>query len=250
MGLFYLFLLVFLLSSPCMRLNKYIADSGFCSRRKADALIEDGRVMINGNVAEVGQQVQAGQDVFIDGQLLKPRSEDVFIAFHKPFGVICTADKDANNTVFDYIDSKERLIYIGRLDVESSGLLLLTNNGDIANKIASPKFEHEKEYIVTVNKELTHGFIDKMKNGVLLDGHKTKPAPIKKLGDRKFGIILKEGRNRQIRRMCEKLGYEVTSLKRIRVMNVKLGDLGAGNYRQLTKTERRELLSTLGINKD
>ncbi|MBT3231161.1 rRNA pseudouridine synthase [Candidatus Uhrbacteria bacterium] len=230
-----------------MRLNKYIADSGFCSRRKADTLIDDGRVTIGNDLAKVGQQVEEGQKVYVDGELIRPRSGDVFIAFHKPYGVICTSDEDADNTVFDYIDSDERLIYIGRIDVESTGLLLLTNNGDIANKIASPKFEHEKEYVVTVNKEMNRKFLDGMKKGVMLDGRVTNPAPVKNLGPKKFKIILKEGRNRQIRRMCTALGYEVATLKRIRVMNVKLGELGPGNYRQLTKTERRELLSTLGI---
>ena len=228
-----------------MRLNKYIADSGFCSRRRADILIEDGRVTVNNNPAEVGQQIREGQDVFIDGKLIKLRSNDIFIAFHKPYGVICTADENANNTVFDYIDSDERLIYIGRIDVESTGLLLLTNNGDIANKITSPKSEHEKEYVVTVNKKINRKFIDAMKHGVDIDGRKTNPAPVKKLGPKKFKIILTEGRNRQIRKMCVKLGYEVATLKRIRVMNVKLGDLGPGNYRQLTKKERRELLANL-----
>ncbi len=228
-----------------MRLNKYIADSGFCSRRKADTLIEDGRVKIDNKPAEMGQQVEEGQKVFIDDELVRPRSGDVFIAFHKPYGVICTADEDADNTVFDYIDSEERLIYVGRIDVESTGLLLLTNNGNIANKISSPEFQHEKEYVVTVNKEMTRKFLDAMKNGVLIDGRLTNPAPVKRMGDKKFKIILTEGRNRQIRRMCRKLGYEVATLKRIRVMNVKLGDLGPGNYRPLTKTERRELLSSL-----
>jgi 23S rRNA pseudouridine2604 synthase len=228
-----------------MRLNKYIAESGFCSRRKADSLIENGSVKINGNIAKLGDQVGGRDKVSINGQVLTPKNEDIFIVLNKPYGVICTKDKDAKDTIYDYVKSDDRLLYAGRLDVESSGLVLLTNNGDIINKITRPSSNHEKEYVVTVDKEMTRKFIDSMANGVMLDGSKTKPAKVRKLTDTKFNIVLTEGRNRQIRRMCASLGYEATSLKRVRIMNIKLGQLGVGNSRPLTKTERRELLSAL-----
>jgi 23S rRNA pseudouridine2604 synthase len=228
-----------------MRLNKYIAESGFCSRRKADSLIENGSVKINGNIAKLGDQVSERDKVSINNQVLTPKNEDIFIVLNKPYGVICTKDKDAKDTIYDYVKSDDRLLYAGRLDVESSGLVLLTNNGDIINKITRPSSNHEKEYVVTVDKEMTRKFIYSMASGVMLDGSKTKPAKVRKLTDTKFNIVLTEGRNRQIRRMCASLGYEATSLKRVRIMNIKLGQLGVGNSRPLTKTERRELLSAL-----
>lgn len=229
-----------------MRINKYIAESGYCSRRKADRLIEEGWVKINGKTAELGDNVAEGDKVSIDGEPISLEGkEDIFIAFNKPVGAISTADPEADNTVFDYIDLDERLFYVGRLDVASCGLMILTNNGDVANKISSPKFAHEKEYVVTVNKKMTRAFTDGMKKGVDLDGRKTAPARLKKLTDTKFKLVITEGKNRQIRRMCEKLGYEVKTLKRIRVMNVKLRDLGEGNWRYLSKNERRELLASL-----
>ncbi|MBU4315118.1 pseudouridine synthase [Patescibacteria group bacterium] len=228
-----------------MRLNKYIADCGYCSRRKADELIQKGSVKINGRVASLGDQVNNKDKVSVNGQMLVERGEDIYIALNKPYGVICTMDPEADNTIYDYIKMHERMLYIGRLDVESSGLILLTNNGEVANKITRPSSNHEKEYVVTLNKEITRKFLDSMANGVIIDGTKTKPAKIKKLGDTKFDIVLTEGRNRQIRRMCAVLGYEVTSIRRVRIMNIKLGQLGEGNSRPLTKTERRELLSNL-----
>lgn len=228
-----------------MRLNKYIAQAGYCSRRKADELIEKGAVKINGKVADLGDQVNNQDKVSVNGQTLIERGEDIFIVLNKPFGAICTMDTDADNTIYDYIKSDERLLYAGRLDVESSGLVLLTNNGDVVNKITRPSANHEKEYVVTLDKEITRKFLDSMTNGVMLDGTKTKKAKVKKLTDTKFGIVLTEGRNRQIRRMCALLGYEATSLKRVRIMNIKLGQLGEGNSRPLTKTERRELLANL-----
>lgn len=234
-----------LLSSAHMRLNKYIADSGLCSRRKADELIDEGRVKINGKPTKVGQQVEDKDQVSVNGEILTPRGQDVYLVFNKPFGVICTADPDADNTIYDYLPSGERLIYVGRLDVESSGLVLLTNNGEVANAITSPKFDHEKEYVVTVEKPITRSFLESLAKGVIIDDTKTKPARVRKMTDTKFGIVITEGRNRQIRRMCESLGYNVTSLKRVRVMNIKLGQLGPGNYRVLTKTERLELFGEL-----
>lgn len=229
-----------------MRLNKFIAESGYCSRRKADALIEDGRVTINNKKAVLGDQVTQNDQVRVNGkQLSIEGKEDIFIAFHKPVGVICSFDPSAHNTLADWVDVGERIFHVGRLDVASSGLLLLTNNGNIAEAITHPRGEHEKEYVVTIDKPMTRKFIDSMRDGVVILGSKTKPARVRKVSDTRFEIVLTEGRNRQIRRMCEKLGYEVKKLKRIRVLNVKLGELGEGNWRNLTKNERRDLLAEL-----
>jgi len=229
-----------------MRINKYIATSGFCSRRKADKLIDDGVVTIDGKVAKPGDDADEHSSVKVNGIALTIEGkEDIYLILNKPVGVITTADENADNTVFDYIDLEDRLFYIGRLDVASSGLLLMTNNGDVANKISSPKNEHEKEYIVSVNKKMTRAFLDNMRKGVVIDDSRTKPAHIKKMTDVKFKMVITEGRNRQIRRMTEALGYEVKSLKRIRVMNLKIRELGEGNWRYLSKNERRELLDQL-----
>lgn len=230
-----------------MRLNKYIASSGYCSRRKADTLIESGKVTINGHTASLGDQAEEGDVVKIDGTMVTTEGKtDIFLAFHKPVGVISTLDPNAENSVLDYIPGDDRVFYIGRLDVASSGLMLLTNNGDVANKLTRSEENHEKEYVVTVDKKLTRSAIDAMRHGIKIMGRKTKPARVKKLSDAKFNIVLTEGRNQQIRRMCKVLGYEVKKLRRIRVANVKLGDLGEGNWRQLTKNERRTLLESVG----
>ncbi len=229
-----------------MRINKFLASSGFCSRRKADTLIADGHVTINGNIAKLGDDVKDHDIVKVDEKQIILKEQRIYLAFHKPVGVISTADPNADNTIFDYVDVPERVFYIGRLDVASSGLMILTDDGDLAQKVARPEFGHEKEYIVTVNEAYNRKFIDGMKSGVVLDdGTKTKPAHFKREGKRRFRLIITEGKNRQIRRMCEALGYEVTNLKRVRVMNVRLGDLGPGNWRQLTKKERRGLLESI-----
>ena len=230
-----------------MRLNKYIAQSGYCSRRKADQLIQEGSVKINGQPASIGQTVQEDDTVTINGQEILITDQDIYYAFHKPFGAICTADPDADNTIYDYLPQNERLLYVGRLDVESSGLMLMTSNGDVAHAIAHSGKDHEKEYIVTVDKPITRSFIEQMKNGIVLEGKKTKPARLKKIRDDRFSLVLTEGKNRQIRNMCEILGYTVKILRRVRIMNISLGQLGEGNYRPLTKTERRELLALLGL---
>ncbi|MFH1711756.1 MAG: pseudouridine synthase [Patescibacteria group bacterium] len=229
-----------------MRINKYIADSGFCSRRKADSLITEGRVTFNGKKAKLGDQANIDDVIKIDGkQISIEGKQDIFLAFNKPVGVISTMDPQADNSIIDYIDIGQRVFYVGRLDVASSGLMLLTNNGDVANKVTKSDREHEKEYIVKVSKKLTRGFLDNLRSGVVILGRKTKPARAKKMTDTKFKIIITEGRNRQIRRMCEKLGYQVVSLKRVRIANIKLGTLGEGNSRKLTKNERRDLLEAL-----
>jgi 23S rRNA pseudouridine2604 synthase len=228
-----------------MRLNKYIAKSGYCSRRKADTVIEDGRVKVNGHVATLGDDVDEDDMVVIDGktELTLEGKDDIFIVFHKPVGVISTDAEDANNTVFDYVDVGTRLFYIGRLDVASSGLMLLTNNGDVAQAITKSKNGFEKEYIVDVDRKLTRSAIDALRDGVMILDRKTKPARVKKMKDTRIQMIITEGRNRQIRRMLEAVGYEVKKLKRKRIMHIELRDLGAGNWRHLSKKERRELLT-------
>jgi 23S rRNA pseudouridine2604 synthase len=229
-----------------MRINKFLSASGFCSRRKADKLIESGIVFINGHKAQLGSTVNEGDEVRAGQNLVTIEGkQDVYIAFNKPEGVIVTADKNADNTVYDYMDDAERVMYIGRLDVNSCGLLLFTNNGDVSNKLLRSEENHEKEYVVRLNRPYTRRFLESMRDGVVIDGRKTKQARVRKMNTKMFKIILTEGRNRQIRKMCEALGYDVTFLKRIRFANVKLGDLGPGNSRVLTKTERRELLAGL-----
>jgi 23S rRNA pseudouridine2604 synthase len=229
-----------------MRINKYIAESGFCSRRKADEFIQAGKVIINGKKANLGDDVDASDKITINGTPITTEGkQDIYIAFNKPIGVISTLDEEADNSVLDYIDLNERVFYIGRLDVASHGLMLLTNNGDVADKIARSKNDHEKEYVVRINKPMTRSFIDAMRNGIEIEGQLTKPAKAKKLKDTVFQLIITEGRNRQIRKMCEALGYQVKDLRRTRVMNVRLRDLGAGNWRYLSKKERRELLDAV-----
>ncbi|MDA1024387.1 MAG: pseudouridine synthase [bacterium] len=226
-----------------MRINKYIAKTGYCSRRKADSFIESGAVTINGKTAEVGDRVEDSDQVAIYGEPISTDGkEDLFLLLHKPAGVISSGAEDANNSVYDYLDSNERLFYVGRLDVASEGLMLFTNNGDIAQKLAHGSGKMEKEYIVTVQKPMEKKDLRKMREGIELDGELTKPARTKAVGVKKFHLILTEGRNRQIRRMCEALGYEVVNLKRIRIAHLRLRDLGAGNTRLLSKKERRELL--------
>ncbi len=229
-----------------LRINKFIAKSGFCSRRKADRLIEEGKVIINGKPAKLGDSVSSDDTVKIGDHVVTIEGKrDLYIMFNKPYGVISTFDENADNSLLDYIDGDERVFYIGRLDVESTGLMLFTNNGGVSNKITDANEEHEKEYVVTVDKKITRNFLDTMRKGVMFDDRKSKPAQAKKVSDTRFKLIITEGRNRQVRKMCEALGYQVKKLKRIRVMNVKLGTLGEGNWRELTKNERRGLLELL-----
>jgi 23S rRNA pseudouridine2604 synthase len=230
-----------------MRINKYIAASGFCSRRKADKLVEDGLVMIDGSRAKPGDSVHEGQTVLVDGVPIEIKTEKTYIAFHKPEGVISTADPEAHNTIYDYVDVPERVFYIGRLDVPSSGLMILTDDGELSQKLSHPSFDHEKEYVVKVDKPITRRIRTGFEQGIEIDGDLTKPAHFKKLGVKSFRLILTEGRRRQIRRMAEALGYEVVSLKRTRIGSVRLRDLGPGNWRQLSKKERRELLGYAGL---
>lgn len=233
------------------RLNKYISDSGFCSRREADRLIEDGKVKINGELAVLGTKVFSGDIVTVNNMIIEPKTEKVYIMLHKPTGITCTTDlKDPTNIV-DYIKHKEKIFPIGRLDKDSSGLILLTNDGDIVNKILREEYGHEKEYVVTLNKEISEEFINKMQEGVIIlnqvtgKHERTLPTKIVQTDRYTFKLILKQGLNRQIRRMADELGYQVKSLKRIRVMNLRLKDLEVGMWRYLTNEELLDIAAEL-----
>ena len=228
-----------------IRLNKYIASSGLCSRREADSLIENGKVTINGIVAVQGTKVNEGDVVLVGGQKITPDDSMVYIAFNKPLGVTCTTDKRDPSNIIDFIGFDERIFPVGRLDKNSSGLILLTNDGSIVNKLLRAENGHEKEYLVTVNRPYDKNFIKQMESGVPVLGQLTLPCKIKPAGDKTFKIILHQGLNRQIRRMCEYLGYKVTKLKRIRFMNINLGDLETGKWRYLTPDEKKELLKDI-----
>ncbi|MEI2747245.1 MAG: 23S rRNA pseudouridine(2604) synthase RluF [Ferruginibacter sp.] len=218
-------------------LNKYISDSGFCSRREADKYIEECRVTINGKDAHKGNRVQEGDDVRIDGEPLRKKKTAVYILLNKPKGVTCTTDTTDKSNIISFMNYKTRIFPIGRLDKLSEGLIFLTNDGDIVNKILRAGNGHEKEYAVTVDKPIDQAFINQMRNGVKILGTVTKKCFVKQEGDLRFRIILTQGLNRQIRRMCETLGYRVTSLKRTRIMNITLGGLAAGKWRYFTPAE-------------
>ena len=224
-----------------VRLNKYISETGFCSRREADKLIEQGRVKIDGVKATTGMKVSKGQSVSIDGKSLKVENEFVYIALNKPVGITCTTESKIKGNIVDFINHEKRIFPIGRLDKDSQGLIFMTNDGDIVNKILRAGNNHEKEYIVTVNKSITDEFIKGMSNGVPILGTVTKKCLVKKESKNSFRIILTQGLNRQIRRMCEYFGYEVKKLERIRIMNVSLGNLKIGSWRYLTKKELAEI---------
>ena len=224
-----------------VRLNKYISETGFCSRREADKLIEQGRVKIDGVKASTGMKVSKGQSVSIDGKPLKVENELVYIALNKPVGITCTTESKIKGNIVDFINHEKRIFPIGRLDKDSQGLIFMTNDGDIVNKILRAGNNHEKEYIVTVNKPITDEFIRGMSNGVPILGTVTKKCLVKKESKNSFRIILTQGLNRQIRRMCEYFGYEVKKLERIRIMNVSLGNLKIGSWRYLTKKELAEI---------
>ncbi len=232
------------------RLNKYLAQCGICSRREADKLIEAGKVFVNGQTADMGCKVTSADEVRVGKKLLGGRTKTAVLAFYKPVGVTCTEkDKYAEKVINDYIDYPVRVTYAGRLDKDSEGLLLLTNDGDLINALMRGANGHEKEYIVKVNQEITDTFIEEMQKGVYLKEleTKTRPCQVEKIGKFTFRIILTQGLNRQIRRMCKTLGYEVTHLKRVRVMNVLLGNLVSGKYREVTGTELEELYRSVGM---
>lgn len=225
-----------------MRLNKYISETGLCSRREADARIEAGRVTINGAVATLGMQVGEGDAVCVDGQPVGAARQHVYLALNKPVGVICTTERDVPGNIIDFIAYRERIFPIGRLDKDSEGLILLTNNGDIVNEILRSENEHEKEYLVTVDRPVTELFLRGMASGVRILGTVTKPCKVEQLGPATFRVILTQGLNRQIRRMCSFFGYKVRRLQRVRIINLRLGDLEPGRWRELAPHEVRDLL--------
>ena len=223
------------------RINKYLSEVGFCSRRKADDYISDSRVYINGEPAVLGSKVNIEDEITVDGEIIQYREKKkVYIAFNKPVGIECTGNHKVKDNIIDFINHKERLFTIGRIDKQSEGLILLTNDGDIVNNVLRAENRKEKEYIVTVNEKVTTEFIEKMRRGVRIMGKMTKKCFVKKIHENRFNIILTQGMNRQIRRMCETLGYRVTRLKRVRIMDIHL-DTKIGEYRNLNTEEVGQL---------
>lgn len=228
-----------------MRINKYLSEAGIVSRRGADKWIEDGRITINGQLAELGSKVEEGDEVHADGKLVKAEEQLVYLMLNKPVGITSTTERHIKGNVVDFVNHPLRVFHIGRLDKDSDGLLLLTNDGDIVNEILREENGHEKEYIVTVDQPITKEFIRQMESGVAILDTVTKPCKIKQLGPRKFNLTLTQGLNRQIRRMCTALGYNVRKLQRTRIMNIHLGDLPNGQWRDLTEEELSEMFKML-----
>ena len=235
----------FLRKKEPVRLNKYLSEAGVCSRREADRLIETGRVTVDGKTAQTGMKIIPGQEVRVGKKRVSTGDEMVVLAVNKPRGIVCTEEKRERNSIVRFLDYPIRVTYIGRLDKDSRGLLLMTNNGDIINRMMRAANYHEKEYKVTVDKEVTDEFLEKMTGGVPILDTVTRPCRVRKIGKYTFSIILTQGLNRQIRRMCEALGYEVKDLLRVRVMNIRLGSLKEGEYRELTDEELDELYSLI-----
>lgn len=237
-------------TNKTMRLNRRISDSGFCSRRQADRYIEQGRVKVNGKPAELGQQVTAIDRIEVDGRLIERRDPEdyVYLALNKPVGITCTTDRRRRDNIIDYLGYPERVYPIGRLDRDSEGLILLTNDGSIVNRILRESNHKEKEYKVRVDKPYDNAFLEGMANGVPILGTVTKPCRIERTGADTFRIILTQGLNRQIRRMCEYFGYHVTELQRVRIMHITLGNMQPGEYRELTYKELRDLKALLNRN--
>jgi len=223
-----------------IRINKFLSEVGFCSRRGADKIISQGRVYINGEIAVLGSKVNRDDLIKVDGELINNQEEKVYLAFNKPVGIECTGNQKVKNNIIDYINFNKRLFTIGRLDKDSEGLILLTNNGDIVNNVLRAENKKEKEYLVTLNKRIDKDFIQKMRSGVRIMGKLTKKCYVEKTYENKFKIVLTQGLNRQIRKMCNALGYRVTKLKRIRVMDIKL-DTKVGEYRFLNESEVKQL---------
>ena len=231
-----------------IRLNKFLSDAGVCSRRAADSAIEEGRVTIDGVIAIVGQKVSGKEEICFDGKLVSNTDKkSVLIAYNKPIGIVCTAEKREKKNIIDHINYPTRIYPIGRLDKDSHGLILLTNEGELVNKIMRAANFHEKEYLVRVDKEITNVFLEKMKNGVYIEelNVTTRPCFIKKESKFTFTIVLTQGLNRQIRRMCQALGYRVRDLKRVRIMNIELKDLKEDTYRDITDIELKSLKKML-----
>src|ERR1700690_3677633 len=225
-----------------MRLNKYISETGVCSRREADKWIEAGRVTLNGEPASLGTQVAPGDEVRIDGVSIGAKTKPVYIALNKPVGIICTTEAHIKDNIIDHVGYPERIFPVGRLDRDSEGLILLTNNGDIVNEILRSENNHEKEYLVTVDRPITDFSLALMASGVRIMGEMTKPAQVSRVDRQTFRIVLTQGLNRQIRRMCSALGYKVQRLQRVRIINIHLGDLKPGEWRDLTPQELAGLL--------
>ena len=225
-----------------MRLNKFLSETGLCSRREADAWIESGRVQVNGTTAVLGTQVADGDEVRLDGQPVVRKPERVYLALNKPVGIECTTDRSVPGNIVDFVGHRERIFPIGRLDKDSEGLILLTNDGDIVNRVLRAEHEHEKEYIVSVDRPLTPGFLEGMAHGVPILDIVTNPCKVRQVGRNTFRIVLTQGLNRQIRRMCEHFDYTVRGLQRVRIMHVQLGNLPLGKWRNLTAAEVRPLL--------
>lgn len=229
-----------------MRINKFLSETGITSRRGADKFIDAGRVTINGAPAELGSKVQPGDQVHVDGKLIEqPQQEYIYIALNKPVGITSTTERHIEGNIVDFVNHPERIFHVGRLDKDSEGLILLTNDGDIVNEILRAENEHEKEYIVRVDMPITDSFLKKMQEGVEILDTVTLPAKAEKLTKYILKLTIKQGLNRQIRRMCTALGYEVRSLQRIRIMNIHLGDLPVGEWRDLSDDERNELFKQL-----
>lgn len=224
-----------------LRLNKFLSEAGVCSRREADRLIEAGRVTVDGKKAGTGMKITPGQEVRVDQKLVKPEEEMIVLAVNKPRGIVCTEEKREPDNIIRFLNYPTRITYAGRLDKDSEGLLLMTNNGDIINKMMRAGNYHEKEYLVTVDKPVTEEFLQHMARGVPILDTVTRPCQVKKEGKKTFRIVLTQGLNRQIRRMCEALGYKVVTLKRVRIMQIRLGDLKPGQYRPLTEQELASL---------
>ena len=234
-------------SDDGVRLNKYMADCGHCSRREADRLIEAGKVKVNGVTAEMGLRVTDDDRVEVEGKLLKREEETILLIFNKPAGITCTTSKDDGTNVVDYINYPKRIYPIGRLDKYSEGLLLLTNRGDLVNGLMRSRYGHEKEYVVTVDRPVDDAFLNKMSSGVYLKDLDvtTRPCKCQKVARNKFRMIITQGLNRQIRRMCEELGCRVMKLKRVRILDIELGDLSVGEYRKATKKELDSVVSLM-----
>lgn len=225
-----------------MRLNKFLSEAGICSRRGADKWISDGRVRVNGESAGLGTQVNQGDRVEVDGELVAARSDTVYLALNKPVGITCTTERHVAGNIIDFIGHAQRIFPIGRLDKDSEGLILLTNNGDIVNELLRSENNHEKEYVVTVDGPLTEEFLTGMAEGVEILGETTKPCRLRKIGRNVFGIVLTQGLNRQIRRMCAVYGYQVRRLQRTRIVNIRLDGIKVGQWRNLGAEELRGLL--------
>ena len=230
-----------------IRLNKFLSDAGYCSRREADRLIEQGKVTVNHETALMGQKITMKDIVEIGGRQIKREEEQILLAFNKPVGVECTSDLTNKDNIIDYINYEKRIYPIGRLDKNSQGLILLTNDGSFVNQILKASNYHEKEYIVSVDKPITEDFLECMSSGVEILGQVTRPCIVKKIKKHVFSIILTQGLNRQIRRMCETLGYKVQKLKRVRIMNIELGNLPMGQYRNITDEELTELKKAINL---